>query len=274
MTQILLQQLGHSPALIGQYMGSTVVISSHQSAPWDSRLQLYLHLTTMRMAAPSLQSYLPALALFLVGVVRYWAMSKQAESLLNYPATLFIPSVLIAPSQQADSGNFRQQLSHSSGSPALFLLSPLLSTPTTTAKRYLTNLSQGSNQTGGLCPIKPSHSPILVTPSRTIAGSLLLSILTQRRSVCHKSSSPHHQSHPINSVPISGPRSINQRVRYRTRKTTNHLTTMPSMTMASHRSLHPTHPIHITWHQATASQLNTASIVLMQTQPSNLDPTL
>jgi hypothetical protein len=52
----------------------------------------------------------------------------------------------------------------------LFLLSPLLSTPTTTAEQYLTNLSQGSNRTGGLCPIKPSHSSILVTPSRTIAG--------------------------------------------------------------------------------------------------------
>jgi hypothetical protein len=159
-TQILLQPLVHSPALIGRYMGSTVVISSCQSAPWDSRLQSYSHLTTTRMAAPSLQSYPPALALFLAGVVRYWTMSKQAESLLNYPATLFIPSILIAPSQQANSSNFRQQLSHSSGSPALFLLLPLLSTLTTIAERYLTNLSQGSNRTGGLCPIKPSHSPI------------------------------------------------------------------------------------------------------------------
>ncbi len=79
-TPTILQPLGHFPALIGRYMGSTVVISSHQSAPWDFRLQLSLHLTTTCTAVLSLQSYLPALAQFLVGVVLFWTMSKQVES--------------------------------------------------------------------------------------------------------------------------------------------------------------------------------------------------
>jgi hypothetical protein len=39
------------------------------------------------MAALSLHSYLPALAQFLVGVVLFWTMSKQAESHQNYLAT-------------------------------------------------------------------------------------------------------------------------------------------------------------------------------------------
>jgi hypothetical protein len=79
-TPTLLQPFGHFPALIGRYMGSTVVISSHQSTLWDFCLQSSLHLMTTRMAALSLQSYLPALAQFLVGVMLFWTMSKQAES--------------------------------------------------------------------------------------------------------------------------------------------------------------------------------------------------
>jgi hypothetical protein len=54
--------------------------------------------------SPSLfTGYPPALAQFLVGVVLFWTMSKQAESHQNYLATLFILSAPPIPTNQLSS---------------------------------------------------------------------------------------------------------------------------------------------------------------------------